>query len=348
MTAGKERSSEWTSASNIALIKYWGKKPGQLPENPSLSITLDNSVTRTRVTASNRGIEKVRFFFGGAKAPDFEPKILTFLTNIESYFPFLKDHSFHIESSNTFPHSAGIASSASSMSALALCISELSGGFHSSDPEFYRRASGIARLGSGSASRSVFGGFVVWGKTTLVPDSSDEWAVPVKSDIHQIFSKMQDSILIVSSGKKKVSSTVGHRMMDKHPYAKMRYRQANINLKNILDALKTGNTDNFTRIVENEALGLHSLMMSSDPGFMLLEPETIRILQKIRDFREKTGLFLCFTLDAGPNVHLLYPEINKEAVREFIHTELLQYCESGTVIHDKCGVGPTRISLAGK
>ena len=338
--------TEWTSASNIALIKYWGKHENQLPANASLSMTLRNSVSKTRVTITESANPmSVQFFFGGVSTPAFEPKIESFFTRISGEFPFLKHFDIIIESQNNFPHSAGIASSASAMSALALCVCELSGEFdpaEKSNPEFIRKASKVARLGSGSASRSVYGGFSVWGKTPKVIDSSDEWAVPLDFSVHEKFSKLQDAVLIVSSGKKKISSSEGHALMNTHPYATERYRLAEENLGVLLNALQSGNTDDFIRITENEALGLHSLMMSSDPGFMLIEAGTIKIINKIREFREKTGKFLCFTLDAGPNVHLLYPETEKEEVRKFILGELAEHCEGNMILWDEAGDGPER------
>ena len=339
--------AEWKSASNIALVKYWGKHGNQIPANPSLSMTLKNSVTRTVMSLTEPKIPAdLLFQFEGEHAPEFEPFVHSFLKNIEGFFPFLKKYNVKIESWNTFPHSAGIASSASSMSALALCICDISGEMHQGhnyNAEFYRKASEIARIGSGSASRSVYGGFSVWGKTSLVKNSSDEWAIPLNFKVNPVFSKLQDAILIVSSAKKKISSTTGHRLMNHHPYAKLRYKLAQVNLEIILNALKTGNTADFIRISENEALGLHSLMMNSDPGFMLIEPGTIQIINKIREYREKTGRFLCFTLDAGPNVHLLYQESDKAEITEFINRELTVYCEHGKVLWDECGKGPVKI-----
>lgn len=130
--------------------------------------------------------------------------------------------------------------------------------------------------------------------------------------------------------------------MNTHPYATERYRLAEENLGVLLNALQSGNTDDFIRITENEALGLHSLMMSSDPGFMLIEAGTIKIINKIREFREKTGKFLCFTLDAGPNVHLLYPESEKVDVSKFILEELAEHCEGNRILWDEAGDGPER------
>ncbi len=341
------KSVEWSSPSNIALIKYWGKHGNQLPANPSLSMTLRNSFSRSRISVSRTWNKpKTEFLFEGKPAPGFEPKIEEFLKKVISFFPFLKEHDLKIESWNTFPHSAGIASSASAMSALSLCLCDISGDLssgHEDKSDFFRKASEISRLGSGSAARSVYGGYNVWGKTQSMQNTSDEWASPLDFEVHPEFAELQDSILIVSTRKKKISSTAGHQLMNSHPYAKQRYLQAEINLKNMLIALRAGNVADFIRITENEALGLHGLMMSSDPGFMLIESGSINIIDKIRDFRERTGKFVCFTIDAGPNIHLLYPASVKNEIKDFITAELIPYCENGKVIWDETGNGPVKI-----
>ena len=118
-------SVTWQSPSNIALVKYWGKKQHQLPENPSISFTLNYCKTITTLTYSkkdNHTAFDFEVFLDGEKKDDFKSKIQTFFERVEVYLPFLKQYYFKIETSNTFPHSSGIASSASGMSALALCL----------------------------------------------------------------------------------------------------------------------------------------------------------------------------------------------------------------------------------
>ena len=116
----------WESPSNIALVKYWGKKENQIPANPSISFTLSNCKTITTLSykklLNSANEYQFEIFLEGNKQDDFKPKIKTFFKRIEQYVPFIKDYEFRIETSNTFPHSSGIASSASGMSALALCI----------------------------------------------------------------------------------------------------------------------------------------------------------------------------------------------------------------------------------
>jgi diphosphomevalonate decarboxylase len=278
--------------------------------------------------------------------PSFEPKIDEFLNALKNELPFLNYLSILIESRNTFPHSAGIASSASAISSIALCFAEIEAKFYGNPidhPDFFRRASYLARIGSGSAARSVFGNFVAWGQTKLVPDSSDLYAVELKSEIHPFFKRLQNYILVTDSSTKSLSSSSGHEAMKNHPYASGRLLQANNNFSQILEVLQSGDWDSFISIVENEALSLNALLLSSSPGYILLKPETLSLIQEIRRFRKESGLFLCFSLDAGPNIHLLFHENDKSEIDAFTNSELRYYCEKANVIKDLAGDGPERI-----
>jgi len=153
----------WQAPSNIALVKYWGKKENQVPANPSVSFTLNNCKTTTKLEFQKKSKRSDSFdfelYFEGKKKEDFKPKIQQFFERIENYCPFLKDYIFEIHTENSFPHSSGIASSASGMSALALCIMSLEKQLGSNalknEDYFNQKASFLARLGSGSACRSV-------------------------------------------------------------------------------------------------------------------------------------------------------------------------------------------------
>jgi diphosphomevalonate decarboxylase len=343
----------WVSPSNIALVKYWGKKGKQIPQNPSISFTLSECCTETFVSfekASNFGF---RFFFDGKENPTFGAKVEKFLLDYQAFFPFLNQLNLKVESRNTFPHSSGIASSASSMSAFVMCLMEIesllvgpSALRQAQEPSGTLdlcKASYFSRLASGSAARSVFPKMALWGATDCYKGSSDEYAVPLENDIHPIFKTYRDSILIVSGETKSVSSRAGHALMEGNPYASARYAQANENIKNLLIALKSGDLDTFINITESEALQLHALMMCSNPSFILMKPNTLRIIEEIRHFRNETRIPLCFTLDAGPNVHLLYPENEAEKVESFIKSELVTYCNQSRWIADHVGDGPKKL-----
>lgn len=335
----------WKSPSNIALVKYWGKKEGQLALNPSISMTLNQSSTLTCVEAEFTREAGGRICSVNSDIQHlFLPKMEKLLKWLVQEIPILGNLTFRVETSNSFPHSTGIASSASGISAFTLCllsIAEKVNGEKLPIMEFMKMASFASRMGSGSACRSVFGGFTIWGKTKDVRGSSDLFAVPVSHLVHSSLSKLHDAILVVSTTPKNLPSSHGHLLMDNHPFKTARISQARNNLSELLSALKTGDFNHLAELAENEALTLHALIMSSTGGMILMEPSTVQIIKQIRAARQR-GLAVFFTLDAGPNVHLLYPEAAVSGVKKFIRSELTSLCENGLVIYDYCGSGPVR------
>lgn len=338
----------WESPSNIALIKYWGKRALQIPENPSISFTLSQCKTITTLSYTKKEASETfsfEVFLDGCKKDDFKPKIETFFKRVEAYLPFLKTYHFKIETQNTFPHSSGIASSASGMSALALCLMSIE---KSMQPEmtvdfFNRKASFLARLGSGSACRSIEGDLIVWGKTESIEGSNNLFGITYPYPIHPNFKNYQDTILLIDKGEKQVSSTVGHQLMYGHPFAASRFAQAHEHMKTLNHILQSGDLDAFINLVESEALTLHAMMMSSNPYFILMKPNTLEVINRIWKFRQKTGLHVGFTLDAGANVHVLYPEFEKEQIVKFIETELVIFCKNEEYICDQIGFGAKQI-----
>ena len=339
----------WSSPSNIALVKYWGKKAHQIPENPSISFTLNNCKTITTLGFSKKATTddfSFDIFLDKKQQDDFKPKIETFFKRIELYMPFLRHYHFKIETSNTFPHSSGIASSASGMSALALCLMSLEQALNiqnsivfNDDAYFNKKASFLARLGSGSACRSIEGDLIVWGTHEHIAGSSDLFGVKYPYKVHDNFKNYQDTILLVDKGEKQVSSTLGHNLMHKHPFAIERFKQASTNLKSMISILSTGDLKAFIALVESEALTLHAMMMTSMPYFILMKPNTLEIINKIWAYRAQNNSNISFTLDAGANVHVLYPDHEKQDVLVFIKNELAQYCQKGEYIIDKIGFG---------
>jgi len=334
-----------SAPSNIALVKYWGKKEGQIPTNTSLSFTLKNCVTQTKLKCFRKEIKNdtidFSVFFEGKLNAAFKPKIATFFKRILPFMSFLADYKFEIHTQNTFPHSSGIASSASGMAALAGCLMQLEKALNPTiiGDYFNKKASFLARLGSGSACRSIEGPVVIWGKHSILKNSSDLYGIIAPFEIHSIFNNYCDSILLVDKGKKTVSSSVGHRLMNNHPFAEERFKQANKHVSDLKEVLKSGNLKKFISIVESEALTLHAMMMTSQPYFILMKPNTLKIINKIWEFRKASGLNLCFTLDAGANVHLLYPQSEKDKTQLFIEKELVKFCQNNQIIHDNTGLG---------
>lgn len=341
-------SFEWSAPSNIALVKYWGKKENQVPANPSISFTLNNCKTITKLsfdTRENDGNFSFDLLFEGQPKESFRPKIEKFFERIAQYLPFLKDYHFTIDTQNTFPHSSGIASSASGMAALAMNLMSLEKELNPqmTEEHFYQKASFLARLGSGSAGRSVKGNVVIWGEHEATSGSSNLYGIPFE-DAHEIFSNYQDTILLVDKGEKQVSSTVGHDLMHGHPFAEQRFAQAHENLSAMKAALSSGDLETFIKITESEALTLHAMMMTSMPYFILMKPNTLEIINRIWKFRSETNIPVCFTLDAGANVHVLYPENVSSKVLDFIKNELVGYCQNSQYICDEIGTGAAKLN----
>ena len=334
----------WSAPSNIALVKYWGKKELQIPCNPSVSFTLEQSRTTTSVRFE-RLIGKLDFHsltvhYEGKPAPSFEPKVKTFIDRILPYAPYLKGYHIQIDTVNTFPHSSGIASSASAMAALAAAIMDFEKQFYPSitAENQIKKCSFIARLGSGSATRSVEGPIVVWGKHKLTPESNDLFGF-CWTKVADVFMSYQDTILLVDKRQKEVSSTVGHNLMHNHPFKENRFAQAKSHYQDLITILEKGDMNGFSDLVEKEALSLHAMMLTSSPSYILMHPNTIQIIHEVRKYRKTTGLHLTFTLDAGANVHLLYPACEAEKIKKFIESDLLKYCQDNELIYDRVGKG---------
>ena len=324
--------------SNIALIKYWGKYKDQIPANPSISYTLNHCKTNTTIEFSANEVFSVKTFLSGNEEVKFAEKIEKYFKNIEQYLPWILKGKYIIKTENTFPHSSGIASSASGFGAIAKCLIKLDETFSgkNSDEKSLQKASFLARLGSGSACRSLYNGLVVWGESDVVEGSSDLFAVKYSDDeIHPIFKNFNDWVLLIHEGVKSVSSTVGHGLMNTNPYAERRFQEARENFVPMKEILKDGDLKGFIKLVEHEALTLHAMMMMSDPAFILMKTGTLEVINKIWDFRRETELPLFFTLDAGANVHLLFPnDGSEEKIKTFIESELLQHSQKNGVVKD--------------
>lgn len=340
-------SSKWRSPSNIALVKYWGKYENQIPANPSLSFTLSNCHTETEVILDQKHSSTeydLKVELDGEPRPDFEPKIREFLQRLGEEVDFLQGFSILVKTHNSFPHSSGIASSASGMSALSLCLLSLKEQITGNKEEnFFRTASIWSRLGSGSASRSVYGGLVEWGHFAGMPQSSDEFAVPLQAEVAPVFRNFRDYVLLVETGSKSVSSTAGHDLMKDHPFAERRFLQAHQNMELLISSMIDGDLEKFGTIVESEALTLHSMMMTSQPYFILMKPDTLAAIEKIWEYRKDTGNHVYFTLDAGANIHLLFPQEIEQDVKSFVNNSLSGHLQNGNYICDHVGPGPEKL-----
>lgn len=326
--------------SNIAFVKYWGKTGRQYPINPSLSMTLSHCASTCRIAYQRRagGPILASYVFEGTQNQSFQSRVSHYLESITDICPFLNDLSLSIDSENSFPHSAGIASSASAFAAIAYGVAQIKVELGLADAaDMPRHASTLARLGSGSAARSIGGPYMIWGQDEG-GEGVDDYAVQLPA-VHSSFDTVKDAILLIDKKQKDVSSSVGHGLMEGHVYRDARIQQANANFNALLAAMRHGDWDGFGLILEAEALSLHAMMMTSTPSYMLLAPNSLKVMQRVKQFRQETQLPVYFTIDAGPNIHLIYPAQQAQAIEAFITSDLTDLCQDGQMIIDEAGKG---------
>jgi diphosphomevalonate decarboxylase len=312
-----------TSPANIAFIKFWGKKDPKLniPFNNSISMNLDNCITTTTVhfldkLKEDEVIVDCKKIQGEAK--DRVVRIL----DIVRIWAKIKSKA-KVSSINNFPSDAGVASSASAFSALALAASS-SAGLKLSK----KKLSILARLGSGSASRSVIDGFSEWKKGATTNNS---YAVKIAKPF---FWDLRDIVTIVSSEKKEKSSTEGHSIATTSPYFEKRQKELVGRTKNLKKAFFAKDFDTFGRLLEEEAIDLHLIAMTSKPPIFYLNPTTFAVMEVLRELRIK-GIKGFYTMDAGPNVHIICRQKDVETINKIIK----KISGVKSTIVNKAGVG---------
>lgn len=318
--AGRARSH-----TNIALIKYWGKRDAALflPMNSSLSLTLEAFYTDTKVTIDPQLTEDVFYLNHELQSKKDTEKISRFLNLYRSHFknyPYVR-----VDSLNFVPTAAGLASSASAFSALAVAANEAFQ-LHLSQKDL----SIWARQGSGSATRSLYGGFVEW-EMGQASDSKTSFAIPVdeaKWDVGMV-------IIVVNAKKKAVSSRKGmESTVHTSPFYNSWVTSAKEDLKNIKHAIKQQDLVQVGEIMESNGMKMHATMLSAFPPICYFEPDSIKAQQAVRRLREK-GIPAYFTMDAGPNVKVLCPASQMDEIIE----ELAQVFPREQLIKSQVGPG---------
>jgi diphosphomevalonate decarboxylase len=287
---------------NIAFIKYWGNRDATLriPMNGSISMNLTGLETTTRVTF-NQSLRLDSLLLNGkpAERPALQ-RVSIFLDLIRAMSGISLYAS--VESSNNFPTGAGIASSAAAFSALALAGSTAAGLML--DEKALTR---LARRGSGSASRSIPDGFVEWLPGT---NDKDSYAVSIASASSW---DLVDIIAVVAGGEKKVGSSEGHALAHTSPLQAARIADASRRIKLCRDAVLSRDFDALALVMELDSDMMHSVMMTSNPPLFYWEPASLGIIKSVPGWR-KEGIPCAYTLDAGPNVHVLCPCSSADAV----------------------------------
>lgn len=280
---------------NIALIKYWGNRDEDLriPANGSISITLDGMWTRTTVSydPALQGDELI--INGDPASPEATTRVSRHLDRIRSMARL--GSSASVRSESNFPQGAGLASSAAAFAALTLAGLEAAG--LSLDPQAISR---LARKGSGSAARSILAGYV-----ELLTGDADEHAFAVQLEGPDYW-ELVDVIAIVEKDHKAVGSTSGHALAPTSPLQLARIKDTPLRLHLCRQAIRARDFDQLAPLVELDSDLMHAVMMTSSPPLMYWLPETVRVMRAVRDWR-RSGLPVCYTLDAGPNVHCLTP-----------------------------------------
>ena len=288
MYKGKARAH-----ANIALIKYWGKKDEELilPMNSSLSLTLDSFYTETEIVF-HESFNRDEFYLNNRLQSEIDTGKISKFLDLFRRKGNVKYNAL-IKTINYFPTAAGLASSASGFAALA-AATNVALGLNLQE----RELSIYARQGSGSASRSIYGGFVEWEKGY---SSETSYSLPIddgKWDIGMI-------IVIVNKNKKRVSSREGmKKTVETSPFYKSWVESSKEDLENMKLAIKNRDFENLGSIAERNSLKMHGTMMGANPPIMYFEPDTINVMEIVRDLRDE-GIPAYFTMDAGPNVKIL-------------------------------------------
>jgi diphosphomevalonate decarboxylase len=289
---------------NIAFIKYWGNRENtlRLPMNGSISMNLDGLYTRTTVSFQH-SLPFDELVINGHEVRGAGADRVSYILDIIRGMANTHDHA-EVMTENNFPSGAGIASSASAFAALALAGSKAAG-LNLSEPELSR----LARRGSGSASRSIPGGYVEWQAGTCDEDS---FAFSLAQPSHW---DLVDCIAVVSASHKKTGSTEGHGIAATSPLQVARVADAPRRLELCRSAILEKDFISFASIVELDSDMMHAVMMTSTPPLHYWKPASLDVMNCVRQWRME-GIPVCYTVDAGPNVHVICLEANARVVEK--------------------------------
>jgi len=303
--------SQYTSTAqahpNIAFIKFWGNKDATLniPASGSISMNLDALVTRTSVIFDPSLPEDELVLNGQNQRGAALQRVSVFIQKLRA---LAKLHFFaRIESENDFPTGAGIASSASAFAALSLAASRAAG-LQLNEKELSR----LARNGSGSACRSVPAGFVEWQAGS---NDVDSYAYSLAQPEHWA---LTDCIAVVNAEHKPITSSQGHLLADSSPFQPARIANAVERLHLCRQAIVERDFSALAHVAELDCLMMHAVMMTSQPSLLYWSPTTVAIISSVQSWRQN-GLDVFYTIDAGPNVHVICPSHLSGQVTELLH-----------------------------
>ncbi len=309
------------SPANIAFIKFWGKRNPLLniPFNNSISMNLSNCLTITTVEFNSNFLDDSVSVDGKEVLDSKKDRVVKILNLVRKKSKI--DLKAKVVSQNNFPQGAGIASSASAFSALALASSEAAG---FSLPQ--KQLSILARRGSGSACRSIIDGFSEW-----KAGASDKTSYSIQIAKLDYWG-LRDVVVVVDQKEKKVGSTEGHELATSSPYFRPRLKLLPARIGKIKKAFFNKDFEKFGKIIEEEAVDLHIMAMASDPPVYYWNEGTMEIVKAVQEWRE-SGLSVYFTIDAGPNVHLIC--LKKDAKKVSDEAKKLKKV-AFTIINEPC------------
>ncbi|MBI4761926.1 MAG: diphosphomevalonate decarboxylase [Chloroflexota bacterium] len=292
------------ACANIAFIKYWGNRDSalRLPVNGSISMNLEGLVTRTTVSFQP-SLPFDELVINGREVTGLGLERVSTILNLIREMAGIQERA-EVITENNFPSGAGIASSASAFAALALAGSRAAG-LKLTEPELSR----LARRGSGSAARSIPGGFVEWQAGT---GDEDSFAFSIAAPEHW---ELADCVAIVSASHKKTGSTEGHALAPTSPLQEARVADAPRRLDLCRRAILERDFAALASIVELDSDMMHAVMMTSSPALHYWQPASLSVMQAVRQWRGE-GLPVCYTVDAGPNVHVLCPKAEAAGVEK--------------------------------
>jgi len=307
------------ACANIAFVKYWGKRDAELnlPANSSLSMNLDRLTTITTVEFSPDYDDDLVILDGREERGETRQRIVAHLDRVRA-MARLRARA-RVISKNSFPSGAGLASSASGFAALSLAASRAAGLELSQ-----RELSILARFGSGSACRSIPGGFSEW---TAGSSSEESLAEQIAPPEHW---DLRDVIALVSRAKKPVGSTEGHSLAPSSPFFQARLASLADRLTKAKAALLEKDLATLGPLIEEDAISMHAVMMTSRPPIYYWLPSSIQLIHEVQNWRAE-GLEVYFTLDAGPNVHLICQAADQAEVERRLRDieEVLEVIVSG-------------------
>lgn len=326
---------------NIAFIKYWGKRDEKLvlPYNSSISMTFDHAVLKTTTSVMFSKKLKADVFYLDGKLQDLRDKELKERMNVLDLLRKSAGTDVHalIVSKNDFPTASGMASSASGIATLVYTANKALEA--SLAP---KELSTIARQGSGSACRSMFGGIVLWRKGQKA-DGSDSYAEQAFDENY--WPELVDNIVVVSQSKKKVSSRAGMRQtIETNPLFKSRPEAAEKRLREFIDAYRNRNLDSISRIMIADNNEMHALMLSTVPSIRYLNPASYAIMDAIDELNASSSEAVAgYTFDAGPNANIITTDKNQQkvmsAIKQLIEDGTIQYIKTS-----KAGKGPSMLN----